>query len=212
MFCLCDCIVWRDHCPTPLPPAAIPDPPACLSVVAAPTPSPQTPPELTNTLTHTHTHPPCPCPPPGVPGITLHTSEDGGSHFKAACLPVALRVSGGWAHAQPAGLLPATRSCQEGSDRTCGLLSPTQDTQIACCSHIQPFFWLVCQRPAGAAPAPAPKKNPSQNPCTLNPCPSPRLPAAPCSKRAMSCWSLMMARVHLSLLTTWSKHPWATCR
>jgi len=29
----------------------------------------------------------------GVPGITLHTSEDGGAKFKAACLPVALRVS-----------------------------------------------------------------------------------------------------------------------
>lgn len=32
--------------------------------------------------------------PSGVPGITLHTSEDGGSHFKAACLPVALRQEG----------------------------------------------------------------------------------------------------------------------
>ena len=31
--------------------------------------------------------------PAGVPGITLHTSEDGGAHFKAACLPVALRVN-----------------------------------------------------------------------------------------------------------------------
>jgi hypothetical protein len=33
------------------------------------------------------------CCPAGVPGITLHTSEDGGARFKAACLPVALRVS-----------------------------------------------------------------------------------------------------------------------
>lgn len=33
--------------------------------------------------------------PQGPPGITLHTSDDGGSDFKAACLPVALRV-GGW--------------------------------------------------------------------------------------------------------------------
>ena len=29
----------------------------------------------------------------GVPGITLHTSEDGGNSFKTACLPVALKVS-----------------------------------------------------------------------------------------------------------------------
>jgi hypothetical protein len=30
--------------------------------------------------------------PSGPPGITLHTSQDGGVTFKAACLPVALRV------------------------------------------------------------------------------------------------------------------------
>lgn len=30
----------------------------------------------------------------GTPGITLYTSEDGGTNFKAACLPVALRVRG----------------------------------------------------------------------------------------------------------------------
>jgi hypothetical protein len=46
--------------------------------------------------------PVCVCWCAGVPGITLHTSEDGGTHFKAACLPVALRVSGAicgsWRH------------------------------------------------------------------------------------------------------------------
>ncbi len=32
--------------------------------------------------------------PSAPPGITLHTSSDGGTSFKAACLPVALRVRG----------------------------------------------------------------------------------------------------------------------
>lgn len=33
-----------------------------------------------------------PTDPSSVSGITLHTSDDGGTTFKAACLPVALKV------------------------------------------------------------------------------------------------------------------------